>query len=65
MRLLVFLLSKNLTLKRYVMLKKCKWDKTHIFSREKHCCNFLCKKCYLEVYLAYASLFAIGEFEKS
>lgn len=48
------------------MLKICKWDKIHLFDpRGKHCCDFLCKKCYLEVYLTYASLFTIDEFEEN
>ena len=48
------------------MLIQCKWDESHWFDPgEKHYCNFLCKKCYLEIYLIYASLYTIKEFEKN
>ena len=48
------------------MLVQCKWDSSHWFDpSEKHYCNFLCEKCYFEIYLNYALLYTLNEFEKN
>lgn len=45
---------------------KCKWDESHLIDPNKrHRCDFLCNKCYSEIYLTYSSLYSLPEFERN
>lgn len=48
------------------MKVQCLWDESHWFSPDRfRKCNFLCDKCYYEIYWHYAALYTPKQFKEN